>query len=101
MLEVNKKAPVFTLVGTDGNKYSLKDYDKVVLYFYPKDNTPGCTVQAIDFTDLKDEFSKKGYTIFGVSSQGVESHKKFTDKKDLKIMLLCDEDQKIQNKYGV
>ncbi len=100
------KAPTFTLKGIDGKgneiELSLDDLKGkwVVLYFYPKDNTPGCTTEAKEFTELKDEFEKLGVKIVGISRQSVESHKKFMEKHGLKITLLSDPDGTVHRLYG-
>ena len=103
MLEEGKKAPAITLPDGDGNKVSLKDYagKNVVLYFYPKDNTSGCTTEACDFRDATPEFDKLDAVILGVSPDPVKSHKKFSDKYELPFKLLADEEKKIVEKYGV
>ncbi|MFZ1282276.1 MAG: thioredoxin-dependent thiol peroxidase [Ignavibacteriaceae bacterium] len=103
MLEVGKKAPDFSLLKQDGNKISLKDFlgKKVVLYFYPKDNTSGCTKEACSFSDDLPKFSKVDAIILGVSPDSVKSHKKFSEKYKLKFDLLADEEKKIVEKYGV
>ncbi len=103
MLEVGKKAPDFSLLNQDGNKISLKDYlgKKVVLYFYPKDDTSGCTKEACSFSADLPKFSKVDAIILGVSPDSVKSHKKFSEKYKLKFDLLADEEKKIVEKYGV
>lgn len=103
MIEENKKAPQFTLPDQNGNKVSLKDFvgKKVVLYFYPKDNTPGCTKEACDFRDSIEDFKKIKTIVLGVSPDSVESHKKFAEKYDLPFPLLSDPDKKVLQKYGV
>ncbi len=103
MIEENKKAPQFTLPDQNGNRISLKDFNgkKVVLYFYPKDNTPGCTKEACDFRDSIEEFKKIKAVVLGVSPDSVESHKKFAEKYDLPFPLLSDPEKKVLNKYGV
>jgi thioredoxin-dependent peroxiredoxin len=103
MVEVGKKAPAITLLNQDGKKISLKDYlgKKVVLYFYPKDNTSGCTKEACNFRDEFPKFSKSKAVILGVSPDSVKSHKKFQEKYDLNFNLLADEDKKVVEKYGV
>ena len=103
MLEVGKKAPDFSLLNQDGNKISLKNYlgKKVVLYFYPKDDTSGCTKEACSFSDDLPKFSKVDAIILGVSPDSVKSHKKFSEKYKLKFDLLADEEKKIVEKYGV
>ncbi len=92
MLEVGVKAPDFTLLNQDGEKVSLADFrgQKVVLYFYPKDNTPGCTKQACNFSQLYPDFTEKGAVVLGVSKDTVKSHKKFADKYQLNFTLLSD-----------
>lgn len=99
-LQKGDRAPDFTLTGDDGKTYSLKDFKKVVLYFYPKDNTSGCTKEAIGFSELIDNFKNKGFSILGVSPDSVESHKKFKQKYDLKVILLSDPDKKVAEAYG-
>ena len=103
MLEIGTKAPDFTLEDQNGEKHSLSDYKgkKVVLYFYPKDNTPGCTNQALLFTELKAEFDKKNTVILGISKDSVKSHKKFEEKHNLGITILSDESLDVINKYEV
>ncbi|QKY68267.1 thioredoxin-dependent thiol peroxidase [Lentibacillus sp. CBA3610] len=101
--EVGKQAPDFTLQNQDGEQVSLSDYKgkNVVLYFYPKDMTPGCTNEACDFRDNKEKFSDLDAVIIGVSPDPVESHQKFIDKHDLPFMLLADVDNKAAEDYGV
>ncbi|SFE31379.1 peroxiredoxin Q/BCP [Lentibacillus persicus] len=101
--EVGKQAPDFTLKNQDGEQVSLSDYrgQNVVLYFYPKDMTPGCTNEACDFRDNKEKFSELNAVIIGVSPDPVESHQKFIDKHDLPFMLLADEEHKAAEDYGV
>ncbi|MGB7405261.1 MAG: thioredoxin-dependent thiol peroxidase [Pacificimonas sp.] len=96
------KAPDFTLAGEDGKEISLQDYagKKLVLYFYPKDDTPGCTTQAIDFTDRVDEFAKADTAILGVSKDSVAKHAKFRDKHSLGIDLGSDPDGDVIEAYG-
>ena len=103
MIQINKKAPSFKLSDQDGKVHSLKDYlgKKVLLYFYPKDDTPGCTVEACNFRDGYKEFKKLGLIIFGISADSVKSHKKFADKFKLPFPLLSDEDKSVCEKYGV
>jgi len=103
MPEVGKKAPQFTLPDSDGNKVALKDYlgQKVVLYFYPKDNTSGCTKEACDFRDSITQFKKLKVAVLGVSKDSQSSHIKFRDKYDLNFPLLSDVDTKVIQKYGV
>jgi peroxiredoxin Q/BCP len=103
MLEVGKKAPDFTLLNQDEKKISLKDLvgKKVVLYFYPKDDTSGCTKEACSFSADLPKFSKIDAIILGVSPDSVKSHKKFSEKYKLKFDLLADEEKNIVEKYGV
>ena len=102
-LKSGDKAPAFTTVDQHGNTVSLSDFagKKVILYFYPKDNTPGCTAQACNLRDNHDVLLQKGYVVLGVSIDSQKSHKKFADKFDLNFPLLVDEDQAIVNAYGV
>ena len=97
-----KKAPAFTLLGSDGKKHRLSDYkDKtVVLYFYPKDDTPGCTKQACEFRRLNKKLDKENAVVLGVSKDSIESHNKFIDKFKLPFVLLSDPDKKVMEKYG-
>ena len=103
MLKVGEKAPTFTLVDDSGKKVSLKDFKgkKVVLYFYPKDLTPGCTVEACDFRDISALLKKKKAVVLGVSKDSVTLHGKFRDKHELNFPLLSDEDGKVCEAYGV
>ncbi|MBT4045087.1 MAG: thioredoxin-dependent thiol peroxidase [Rhodospirillaceae bacterium] len=107
MLDVGDKAPAFKAPsgksGGGGGTVSLKALKgkKVVLYFYPKDDTPGCTTEAKDFTELKRKFSANGIAIIGVSKDSVAKHDKFADKHDLHITLAADEDGAICEAYGV
>src|SRR3989344_3854170 len=96
-----KKAPEFKLQNEDGREVTLKDFKgkKVLLYFYPRDMTPGCTIEAIDFTKAKKEFEKLNTIILGVSKDTVESHKKFCNKDKLSITLLSDEGLKTIKAY--
>ena len=103
MVKEGNKAPAFTLTDKDGQKISLKNYigKWIVLYFYPKDNTSGCTSEAKDFTDTMPVFKKKGAVIIGISPDSEKSHANFVKKHDLKITLLSDSDHKVLEKYGV
>lgn len=103
MLKEGSKAPDFTAKDQDGNKVKLSDYKgkRVVLYFYPKDDTPGCTKEACSFRDADDVFNKKGIKVFGVSTDDEKSHQKFISKFQLPFDLLADTDKKIVEKYGV
>lgn len=101
--KVGNMAPAFTLKDQDGNKVSLKDFKgkkNVVLYFYPKAMTPGCTVQACGIRDNKKEFDKRDTVVLGVSPDAVERLPRFIEKQDLNFTLLSDEDHKIAEKYG-
>lgn len=101
-LEEGKAAPDFTLAADDGKKVSLKALrgQPVVLYFYPRDDTPGCTKEACAFRDRKKELTKLGAHVLGVSTDDVASHVKFRDKYELNFPLLADVDHKIAEKYG-
>ncbi len=103
MLEEGKKAPAFSLLDEKGKKVSLKDFSgkTVVLYFYPKDFTSGCTQEACDFRDLHPKFKKKGAVILGISKDPVEKHAKFKAEYKLPFSLLCDEKGEVCEKYGV
>ena len=103
MLKEGDKAPAFTLVSDDGSKVSLKDYKgkTVVLYFYPRDLTPGCTQQACDFRDSQTKYKKKKAVVFGVSKDPIDRHATFRDKYELNFPLLADEDGKVCEAYGV
>lgn len=103
MFKINDKAPEFTLLDQDGNQVSLASFlgKKVVVYFYPKDSTPGCTKQACGFRDNYQEFKKYDITVLGISKDSVSSHKKFKDKYDLPFTLLSDPNLEVINKYGV
>lgn len=103
MPEIGKKAPDFSLLDQDGKKVSLKDFlgKKVILYFYPKDDTSGCTKEACSFRDEFPKFKKTDAVILGVSPDSIKSHKKFADKYDLPFSLLADEEKKVLEKYGV
>ena len=103
MLEVGTKAPDFKLPDQNGEMHSLKDYKgkKVVLYFYPKDNTSGCTKQACSFGELMPQFKEKGAVIIGVSKDSVASHKKFEEKYGLPFTLLSDPEKEVIQAYDV
>ncbi len=98
------KAPDFKLTASGGKEVSLKDYkgkNRVVLYFYPKDDTPGCTVEACSFRDGIKKIEKLDAVVLGVSPDGVKSHDKFVEKFKLPFLLLADEEKKVVNDYGV
>ena len=103
MLEIGTKAPAFTLPDQDGKMVSLKDFkgQKVVLYFYPKDNTPGCTKQACNFGELLPQFREKGAVVIGVSKDTVASHQKFGEKYALPFILLSDPELTVIRAYDV
>lgn len=102
-LEVGDKAPEFEALNQDGVKVALKDFigKNVALYFYPKDNTPGCTTEACEFSENYDQFIKNDTVIIGVSPDSVKSHVGFIAKQNLKHILLSDEDKEISKLYGV
>ena len=102
-VEEGKAAPAFNLESTDGEKISLSGLKgkKVVLYFYPKDDTPGCTTEACNFRDSFADFKKAGAVILGVSPDALKSHEKFKSKFNLPFPLLADEDHAVAEKYGV
>lgn len=103
ILDEGNQAPNFCLLDAYENKRCIGDFEGkwIVLYFYPKDNTPGCTIEAIDFSALRDEFEKHDAIILGISKDSCESHQKFIDKKGISIILLSDPDSEIQKKFGV
>ena len=103
MIEIGQKAPDFCLPNQDSEEICLRDFvgSWVVLYFYPKDNTPGCTTEAIDFSNKLEEFNSLGATVIGVSPDSVKRHQNFIAKKDLKVMLLSDEEKEVCQKFGV
>jgi peroxiredoxin Q/BCP len=102
-LKVGDKAPSFTAATSGGGKISLADYlgQNVVLYFYPRDDTPGCTKEACAFRDHFAEFKKRGAVVLGVSTDPVKAHDKFAAKFKLPFLLLADDDKKIVEAYGV
>ena len=103
MLQIGTKAPAFTLPDKDGNIVSLSDFagKKVVLYFYPRDNTPGCTRQACAFAEAYPEFQKSGAVVIGVSKDSAASHQKFAGKYGLPFLLLSDPELEAIQAYGV
>ena len=103
MIEIGKKAPAFTLKDQDGNAHRLSDHagQPVVLYFYPKDDTSGCTKQACEFRDDLPKFKRNKIMVLGVSPQDVKSKAKFADKHDLNFPVLADDGSKVCEKYGV
>lgn len=103
MLEQGTKAPNFTLKDKDGNEISLNSFlgKKVVLYFYPRDNTPGCTRQACAFANAYDEFKSKDIVVIGISKDSVASHQKFAEKYNLPFILLSDPERVAIESFGV
>ena len=103
MLDIGTKAPDFTLPDQNGTEHSLSDYrgQKVVLYFYPRDNTAGCTKQACGYAELYPQFKEKGAVVIGISKDSVASHKKFEEKYGLPFTLLSDTERKVIDAYGV
>ncbi|NQV91927.1 thioredoxin-dependent thiol peroxidase [Candidatus Woesearchaeota archaeon] len=102
MVKINDKAPGFSIPNQNGKIISLQDFKGkwVVLYFYPKDDTPGCTIEAIDFTSLKQEFKKLNTELLGASKDSQKSHCSFIEKQNLKITLLSDEEKTLAQAYG-
>lgn len=102
-LKEGTKAPVFEGVDQNGNTVSLSDFKgkKVILYFYPKDDTPGCTAQACNLRDNYSVLAQKGFQVVGISTDSVKSHKKFEDKYSLPFPLIADEEKKIVEQYAV
>lgn len=103
MLEINTKAPSFNLPDEEGNMHTLEEYrgHRVILYFYPRDNTPGCSKQACGFRDLYPEFLEKDAVVIGISKDSVASHKKFKEKYELPFTLLSDTEKKTIMDYDV
>ena len=103
LLEEGMNAPDFKLVGSDKKEHKLSDYinKKVILYFYPKDNTPGCSREAQDFKESIKDFTDNNTVIIGISRDSLKSHDKFIEKYDLPFLLLSDEDEVVCNLYGV
>lgn len=102
LLNIGEKAPEFKLLNQDGEWVSLKDFKgkKVLVYFYPKDDTPGCTTEACGFRDFRYELQDKGVEVIGISKDSVKSHKKFQEKYKLNFTLLSDEELEVIKKYG-
>lgn len=101
-LKAGDKAPNFEGLNQNGEKVSLDDFagKKLILYFYPKDNTPGCTAESCNLNENYDSWLEKGYEVVGVSPDSVESHKKFADKFNLQFNLVADTEKEILQKYG-
>lgn len=102
-MEIGNLAPDFTLMGSDGKEHKLSDYigNKVILYFYPKDNTPGCTTEACDFRDNIDKITNQNAIVVGISKDNLNSHNKFIEKFNLPFILLSDEDKIVCELYDV
>ncbi|WP_346889829.1 thioredoxin-dependent thiol peroxidase [Clostridium sp. UBA1056] len=98
-----KKAPEFSLLGSDNNTHSINDFlgKNIVLYFYPKDNTPGCTNEAINFRDSKEALDELNTVIIGISKDSVKSHERFIEKQGLNFLILADEDKSVCQLYDV
>ena len=103
MLEIGTKAPEFTLPDQNGQMHTLEEYrgKKLILYFYPKDNTPGCSRQACGFAELYPQFTEKGAVVVGISKDSVASHKKFEEKFGLPFILLSDTELQVIQAYDV
>ena len=103
MIKENTKAPIFKLPSTNKKEYSLKDSigNYVIIYFYPKDDTPGCTIETNDFNKLLPKFKKLNCEVLGISKDNLKSHNKFRDKYKIKFDLLADEELKVLKKYKV
>lgn len=103
MLQTGTKAPDFSLPDQNGQMHTLEEFKgkKVILYFYPRDNTPGCTKQACGFSQLRPQFEEKGASIIGISKDSVKSHKRFEEKQDLTILLLSDPELTAIQAYDV
>lgn len=103
MIQLNEKAPLFELKNQNDETIKLEDYrgKKVVLYFYPKDSSPGCTTQACSFRDFNKEIEDLGAVVLGVSADDLDSHKKFATKKDLNFSILVDDEAKTIKEYGL
>ena len=102
MLKINSKAPNFILPSTSNDSYSLKDSTGyIIIYFYPKDDTPGCTIETNDFNKLLPKFKKLNCDIYGISKDSIKSHNKFREKFNIKFDLLADEEVKVLKKYKV
>jgi len=101
MTLIDQKAPSFDLEGSDGKRHRLEDYagQQLLLFFYPRDNTPGCTKEALGFRDLKAEFEKLGFVVLGISKDSLVSHQRFIDNHDLNMVLLSDTDASVMKAY--
>ena len=103
VLQVGNKIPFFTSIDSNGNSFNSKDYlgKPLVIYFYPKDDTPGCTIQACTFRDQYEDFKVLGAEVIGISSDSLQSHQKFASRYKLPFILLSDFDKKIRTQFGV
>lgn len=103
MIEINTKVPEFTLIGSDNKEHKLSDYagKNIILYFYPRDNTPGCSTEACDFRDNISSFTDSNTVIIGVSRDSLKSHNKFIEKFNLPFVLLSDENEELCNLFDV
>jgi peroxiredoxin len=103
LVAIGEEAPAFTLLSDEGKQVSLEEYrgKKVVLYFYPKDGTSGCTTEALEFKDAANQFAKEGVVILGISKDSVKSHQEFKLKHQLPFTLLSDSEAKVINAFGV
>lgn len=103
ILEIGNMAPQFKAMGSDEKEHKLSDYrgKRVILYFYPKDNTPGCSLEAQDFKKYNEQFIDKNTVIIGVSRDSLKSHNKFIEKYELPFLLISDESEEVCNLYGV
>ena len=102
-LKVGDKIPFFTSIDSKGNTFDVRDYlgQPLVIYFYPKDDTPGCTIQACTFRDQYEDFKALGAEVIGISSDSLQSHQKFASRYKLPFILLSDHDKKIRTQFGV
>ena len=103
MLEINALVPDFSLMGSDNNEYKLSEYrgKNIVLYFYPRDNTPGCSTEACDFRDNNNNFNDNNTVVIGISRDSLKSHNKFIEKFNLPFILLSDENEEVCNLFNV
>lgn len=103
MIEINSVVPNFSLIGSDKEEHSLSEYKgkKIILYFYPRDNTPGCSTEACDFRDNNAAIEEMNAVVIGVSRDSLKSHDKFIEKFNLPFLLLSDEDETLCNLFGV
>ena len=103
LLNIGDRAPSFELLDQNGASHSLEEYKgkKLILYFYPKDNTPGCSAQAKGFAELKEQFEQKNAVVVGISKDSVSSHKKFEENIGINFTILSDQELKAINAYGV